>query len=407
MPATVTLDPLGVHCIFSDGTEYRRRLRVRRPVVLPGLARTLLEGATDLVHPHGQVDSAGGFELYLTAVRGFTDWLVEFGFSGGASDLTRALLARYWRQGVRSSQESALRAMLRCADDQVQILAPDVRAFVDGRLFNTGERYGSHQPYREAEWARLIRTCRDEVDGAFRAFCAAREQASSADGPEASPRQRASHHWLVMNRGPDPLVSELAKRGSGPFRQRYGVGLRAVLDPLIPTLDVVIAYQLLFGAYTGVVPDGIAGLGLGDIEWAGEEKILLSYVKGRTAAESLALSRQATRLLEQWLDHSAVARRFAPEELRHELWVRFTPGGTRAGERWLAKPPTRLSICGWVKRRQAVDENGHPTQMSGDDGLPPGPPPAPHPHDPRCAERPVILAWQPPDHTRSEPVPRR
>jgi hypothetical protein len=143
-----------------------------------------------------------------------------------------------------------------------------------------------------------------------------------------------------------------------------------VLDPLIPTLDVIIAYQLLFGAYTGVVPDGIADLGLDDIEWAGDEKILLSYVKGRTAAESLALSRQATRLLEQWLDRSAVARRFAPEELRPELWVRFTPSGTWAGERWLAKPATRLSICAWVERRQAVDEDGRPTQMTGDDGLP-------------------------------------
>ncbi|MFF1658381.1 hypothetical protein [Streptomyces sp. NPDC058255] len=370
MPATVTLDPLGVHCIFSDGSEYRRRLRVQRPVELPGLARTLLEGATDLVHPHGQVDSAGGFELYLTAVRGFTDWLIEFGFSGGASDLTRALLARYWRQGVRSSQESALRAMLRCADDQDQILAPDVRSFVEGRLFNTAERHGSHQPYSEAEWARLIRTCRDEVDGAYRAFCAAREQASSADGPGASLRERTAHHWLVLHDGPDPLVSEMADRGSSPFRQRYGVGLRAVLDPLIPTLDVVIAYQLLFGAYTGVVPDGIADLGLEDIEWAGDEKILLGYVKGRTAAESLALSRQATCMLEQWLDHSSVARHFAPQELRSELWVRFTPGGTWSGERWLAKPATRLSICAWVERRQAVDEDGRPTQMTGDDGLP-------------------------------------
>lgn len=233
MPATVTLDPLGVHCIFSDGSEYRRRLRVLRPVALPELARTLLDGVTDLVHPHGQVDSPGATELYLTASRGFTDWLIEFGFSGGASDLTRALLAQYWRQGVRSAQESALRAMLRCADDQEQILAPDVRTFIDGRLFNTGERYGSHQPYSEAEWARLIRTCREEVDVAFRAFCQAREQASSADGPGVSLRERPAHHWLVLHNGPDLFVNEVSDGGS--FRRRYGVGLRAVLDPLIPT----------------------------------------------------------------------------------------------------------------------------------------------------------------------------
>lgn len=370
MPATVTPDPLGVHCIFSDGSEYRRRLRVRRPVELPGLARTLLEGLTDLVHPHGQVDSAGAIDLYLTTIRGFTDWLVEFGFTGEGSDLTRSLLARYWRQGVRSAHESALRSMLRCADDQEQILAPDVRAFVDGRLFNTGQKYNSHQPYSEAEWARLIRTCRDEVDAAFRAFCAARDRASAGDGPGPSLRERTAQHWLVLRNGPDPFVNEMAEHGSFPFRRKYGVGLRTALNPLIPDLDVIIAYQLLFGAYTGVVPDGIADLGVDDIEWAGDEKILLSYVKGRTAAESLALSRQATRLLEQWLDHSVVARRFAPEALRHELWVRFTPSGTHAGERWLAKPPTHPSVRAWVERRQAVDKDGQPLQMTGDDGRP-------------------------------------
>lgn len=109
--------------------------------------------------------------------------------------------------------------MLRCADEQDQILTPDVRSFVEGRLFNTAERYGSHQPYSEAEWARLIRTCRDEVDGAYRA---AREQASSADGPGALLRERTAHHWLVLHDGPDPLVSEMADRGSSPSGKDTG-----------------------------------------------------------------------------------------------------------------------------------------------------------------------------------------
>ncbi len=77
---------------------------------------------------------------------------------------------------------------------------------------------GSHQPYSGAEWARLIRSCRDEVDAAFRAFCAAREQASAGDGPGASLRERTAHHWLVLHNGPDPLVSEMPDHGSFPFR---------------------------------------------------------------------------------------------------------------------------------------------------------------------------------------------
>ena len=58
---------------------------------------------------------------------------------------------------------------------------------------------------------------------------------------------------------------------------------------LFPHLDALIAYRLLFGIYSGIVPDGIADLVTGDIDWAGDSTILLSYVKGRTAAESLNL----------------------------------------------------------------------------------------------------------------------
>ena len=48
---------------------------------------------------------------------------------------------------------------------------------------------------------------------------------------------------------------------------------------LFPHLDVVIAYRLLFGVYSGIVPDGIDDLATGDIDWAGDATILLSYVK--------------------------------------------------------------------------------------------------------------------------------
>ena len=89
-------------------------------------------------------------------------------------------------------------------------------------------------------------------------------------------------------------------------RQRGGV-LEASRD-LFPGLDVVIAYRLLFGVYSGIVPDGIDDLVTDDLNWAGDTTILLSYIKGRTAAESLNLPRRPVRLLEQWLAHSALLR---------------------------------------------------------------------------------------------------
>jgi hypothetical protein len=67
---------------------------------------------------------------------------------------------------------------------------------------------------------------------------------------------------------------------------------------------VVIAYRLLFGVYSGIIPDGIDDLVTDDLNWAGDTTILLSNIKGRTAAESPDLPRRPVRLREQWLAHS-------------------------------------------------------------------------------------------------------
>jgi hypothetical protein len=53
-------------------------------------------------------------------------------------------------------------------------------------------------------------------------------------------------------------------------------GLPAARADLFPASDVVLAYRLLFGAFSGVVPDGIDALGVDDIDWAGDASVLLS-----------------------------------------------------------------------------------------------------------------------------------
>ena len=96
--------------------------------------------------------------------------------------------------------------------------------------------------------------------------------------------------------------------------QQHG-GVRTAFAELFPGVGVVNAYRVLLGSYCGVVPDGIADLDIGDVDWAGDATILLGYVKGRTAAESVTLPRRAVRLLERWLEHSALTRRHAPAGL--------------------------------------------------------------------------------------------
>ena len=123
-------------------------------------------------------------------------------------------------------------------------------------------------------------------------------------------------------------------------RQRGGV-LEASRD-LFPCLDTVIAYKLSFGIYSGIVPDGIDDFVADDIDWAGDSTILLSYVKGCTAAESMNLPRNAVRLLEQWLAHSALLRSHVDPAVRRQLWVRLK------------------SPAVWRSRRRAVAQGGSP-----------------------------------------------
>jgi hypothetical protein len=133
-------------------------------------------------------------------------------------------------------------------------------------------------------------------------------------------------------------------------------GLPAARAALFPTQDTALAYRLLFGIRTGIVPDGIEDLQIGDVDWAGDATILLNYVKGRTATESLTLPRSAVRLLEQWLEHSALLRRWAPPQKREALWLRCHCGGPDAPFR--TGVFSRNSIPYWVERHDLRDDRG-------------------------------------------------
>jgi hypothetical protein len=109
-----------------------------------------------------------------------------------------------------------------------------------------------------------------------------------------------------------------------------------------------------------VVPDGIDDLVVDDIDWAGDASVLLSYVKGRTAAESVNLPRRAVRLLEQWLTHSALMRSFAGEQDRRRLWL----GLSRAGQSAVVTGSSgRAAVQRWVARHRITGEDGRPLKI--------------------------------------------
>lgn len=358
MPATVIDDPLGIECVFSDGSTARFDLA---DLPCPQLARDLVVGLVELIHPHGTVDAAGSITHYAQSIRHLTRTLAARGFTGGAADLRRVHMAEYW-MAASGPKEACTRRMLHGFQVAGGNLDAKLAELAAGRAYNPQRNHHQLPPYPEDEWEQLTRVCRRLVDESFTQH----KHALAAAGRGRHPREHGwsedNLRWLLAQVGPVGIIAFGQHLGCSDnvVRQRGGV-LEASRD-LFPSLDVVIAYRLLFGIYSGIVPDGIDDLVTDGIDWVGDATILLSYVKGRTAAESLTLPRRAVRLLEQWLAHSALLRGHADPAQRRQLWIRLSkPGGTEISAK--AGAAGRVAVQRWVLRHGLTSTDGTPFKI--------------------------------------------
>lgn len=354
MPAQVVEQPLALACVFSSGARTVRPLG-EVPNLL--LARQLLAGLAGLVHPHGSIDAAKTVGNYLIAVRALVRLLDAAGHRGGLAGLSRPRLTACLR-GLGNREDAAARAVLLACD----VLPAAVRELALGRPFTARRRSRPLTPYSETEWARLREVCDTAVEAAFAAH-----RRALADGEQGSDPRRHGWSWpnvcwLLMREGP-LQVEELAALPAAVRLTETGSNHRVVRSchrALFVRTETVIAYRLSFGAYSGIVPDGIDGLGVGDLDWAGDAAVLVDYVKGRSGPEGVALPRRAVRLLERWLEHSALARRFAPAGLRDQLWLRFRPTG---GVLWQSGSVPASTQSGWGRQHKLLDDQGRPLSI--------------------------------------------
>jgi len=214
--------------------------------------------------------------------------------------------------------------MLKGFDAVTGRLDPGVRELLAGRAYSPAPHRRALPPYSETEWERLTTTCRMIVDESYAAHRRALAAAERRHAPRVDDWSTGNLAWLLARLGPVGTPGVAAHLGCSLNAAQKRGGVPDASAGLFPHLSVVIAYRLLFGVYSGIVPDGIDDLVVDAIDWAGDATILLSYVKGRTAAESLTLPRKAVRLLEQWLAHSAL-RSHARSEAARQLWLGVLP----------------------------------------------------------------------------------
>src|SRR5712691_8212648 len=199
MPATVTCDPPGISCVFSDGSQAAFTLS---DPPCPQLARDLLDGLAGLIHPHGTVDAAGTAEGYVRGLKLMTGALAERGFTGGAGQLTRAMTAEYL-MAAGQTWEGYARGLLRgLASAGEGRLAPAVSELAAGRAFSAPHARHPLDPYSETEWTRLITACQRVIDDAY----ARHKQGLSAAGRGTDPREGGwtvgNTCWLLARTGP-------------------------------------------------------------------------------------------------------------------------------------------------------------------------------------------------------------
>jgi hypothetical protein len=83
MPATLIADPLGIRFV-STARRTDETVWIGKSSN-PALAREMLIGLVDLVHPHGRIDEIKTFKQYVTSIRRFVAELPDRGHVGGAA----------------------------------------------------------------------------------------------------------------------------------------------------------------------------------------------------------------------------------------------------------------------------------------------------------------------------------
>ncbi|WP_078344770.1 hypothetical protein [Mycobacteroides chelonae] len=322
MTGKVIQEPLAVDFAFPDGTTWTANF-----AELPNqrLAHDLAQSLAMLVHPHGTIGTRSTARDYASTIRVFVIWLANRGFDSGASDLTAAQVLAFW-MAHPFHNEMRIRRLLRGIDSSMASLDPSLQAHLNGRRLKHSPKSTPHQPYTSAEWERLTTCCTDIINTAWQRHLSMVAIAKTGRSPRSSAITEKSLGWMMLRHGPmsfedaERFLGRRLRASTAPVKQRR-LWVQEVRSALFPTLHVQLAYRLLFGINTGIVPDGLDDLGLQDVDWAGESTVLLSYVKGRTAGEGLNLPKPAVQLLKQWLEHSQPLRQTVSERYRESLWI--------------------------------------------------------------------------------------
>lgn len=351
--------PLSIVFELPEAVIYERELADLPDLVL---AADIAAGLVAATYPHGPIRTKSVAAQYVTTMRRFARDQAAAGFRGGFPDLSTAAVVRYWLT-CDFHRERRIRAVLHAFHAAGGQLQPGIVHHLAGRRINQIKPGKPNKPYSAAEWERLAQACNAMIKSSSRDHRQA--LAASERGKELPDDCLGEDRlaWLIRAHGPLPVkaLMTLLPVATADTEQQ----VKSLRRTFYPDQDVAFAYNLLFAIRTGIVPDGVDALRTEDITRTGPSSILLTYMKGRTGKESLVLPRPAVRILDQWLEHSALLREHAADQASR-LWLCANRwAAPKDGQTVFTAPRTQYRRRAWAQRAGLIDDDGALLQIHG------------------------------------------
>jgi hypothetical protein len=360
MPAAIE-QPLAVLFNLPGNVRYRRRMDD-----LPNqrLAADLAAGLVAATHPHGPIRTCSVATQYVQTARRMVRELDATGFDGGIADLSPAVIVEYWLS-CDFQRERRIRVVLGAFADSGGALNAGIRRHLQGRRINQIVKSRPNRPYSDGEWQRLTAVCTEVISLSHGANRKVLEAADRGADPVEHGVSADNLAWLLHNRGPRTASTILHILGPHGSMHTSRAEILTIRQALYPDAKTALAYMTLFAMYTGIVPDGIDSLTLASITRTSQATVLLSYVKGRTGGESVNLPRNAVRLLDRWLEHSAALRAQASDRATR-LWV-YAPAEDRGNVHGaiFTRPRTQYHRRALATATELLDDSGRPLRLHG------------------------------------------
>lgn len=353
--------PLAVLFTLPGNITYRRRLDDLPNQVL---ATDLTAALAATTHPHGPIRTQSVAKQYVQTVRRMVRELHESGFTGDLAGLSAAVIVEYWL-GCDFHRERRIRAILVAYAAAGGGLDAGVARHLQGRRINQIKKSQPNQPYTDGEWRRLATACTARVTASWRAHrqVLATIQPGADSTGHGTPTDTMTR--LFHQDGPTAVTTILDRLGPAATAHTDRVEVQAVRRSLFPDGDTALAYVTLFAMRTGIVPDGIDALTVDDITRTSAGTVLLSYTKGRTGREALNLPRDAVRLLDRWVEHSALLRAHAGDRANN-LWVYVHADDRGAAHGLISiRPRTQFRRATFTTAAGLLDDDGGQLRLHG------------------------------------------